>query len=687
MFALPSRRSAALLLAAAPALACGGAAPPPSQPENAATDVSIGDIAASQGGLQAFGATSSETGPGSLRANLVDKDSRVKLDGVLGEWPARSPARVEVKGTAGDNAFAGAVQYDDRALYVGGEVTEASFFRTARFAEGEDHASLILAFPAGAGRLTAYEVGLFAGKPGETTGEVRFVGTRRGAVPGARIIEAPNPKGYTFEAVIPWSAFAEARTVRVGLRAALRYYVSDGSPSPRAVLATAQGDASSPSSLPSLLLEAEQSIVDGLLVPKGLGGEAPKVDLLADVAGSPMKERVAVWGSFLTISGPGYRGGKEFFFKDLGGELVSLEAKDVTGRGKDDLVLRRRVKVEGSTRDWLEVLSVMAGDEPAPVFSHEVSIERDGKKVTNTAKVGARSIDVSIDAATGWDASSYKEPQVDGVEPLLLPWGATRAETFRFSGGRFVRSHEEKQTPAPGAAAAQRVSIRPPEPQTPEVVQTDPSRQPAGDLSAQLFAQYKRDHGVASSASPKADLAVDLTGDGRPERVVVIGKDIVVFGPGFMGGTQYAYLTLSQFDAPSDIADVTTRDLTGDGGAEIIVRGARHVAAPGGGGTVQVDALFVYQVGASGLTRLFGIETGRSQGKRRVQGLVQFVPGAGGKGFDIDVRPGRAAGWTSASYPWPQEQPGSGALEPLLLPWGGMSSLRYAWDGSAFTRR
>ena len=51
--------------------------------------------------------------------------------------------------------------------------------------------------------------------------------------------------------------------------------------------------------------------------------------------------------------------------------------------------------------------------------------------------------------------------------------------------------------------------------------------------------------------------------------------------------------------------------------------------------------------------------------------------------WTVDVRPGLARGWTKRTYPWAQEQPG-GALEPLLLPWGGVPNLRYAWDGAKF---
>ncbi len=67
-----------------------------------------------------------------------------------------------------------------------------------------------------------------------------------------------------------------------------------------------------------------------------------------------------------------------------------------------------------------------------------------------------------------------------------------------------------------------------------------------------------------------------VSGDGRPERVVLIGRDVVVLGPGFKEGLAYAYVTLSQFADARDISDLSARDVSGDGAADLVVRGVRH---------------------------------------------------------------------------------------------------------------
>jgi hypothetical protein len=178
-------------------------------------------------------------------------------------------------------------------------------------------------------------------------------------------------------------------------------------------------------------------------------------------------------------------------------------------------------------------------------------------------------------------------------------------------------------------------------------------------------------------------MEIQLDGDGKKERILLVGRDIVVLGPAIQGGNGYAKISLTQFADEKDITEVTTRDVTGDKGAEILVRGMRHVQPPQGADRVDISALFIYRVAGSSLQRIFSIETGREQGANRVQGQVQFVPAKGGKGFDIDSRPGAAKGWTDKTYPWPQDKPG-GSIEPLLLPWGKIPSVRYSWNGTQY---
>jgi hypothetical protein len=666
------RRGLALALIAA--AGCGGApaaAPATQVPPNDPSDPDFAAYAAAHGGFDTLngggGGDVPEVTADGLRLELLEKDKPVKLDGVLTEWPAPAKASVVIKGSAAKSGLKISLQYDDSKLYVGADVTDASFVA------GQDHVSLLLAVPQPGGGYATYDVALYAGKPGESEGSVRY--GRRNAIPGAKIVEAPTAEGYSFEAIVPWSALPEARTTRVGIRGTARYFDGEN------LIATGPGDAQHPAAMAWIPSEPELSMIEQLLAPKGLTKTAPTADIVADLTGDGMRERVAVFDHYLTISGTAYMGGTGFFFRDLGGDLVKLEVRDVTGRGRQDVIVRRRIPVGETQREYAEVLSLFnATDEPKVSFAHEIAVRQGDKHIDNSMRIARGEIEVSVEPATGWDALSYREPIVSDVEPILFPWGGVRSQAWHWDGTRFAKGKEvvQKEQIPGGGTPEHPAPVHPAEPPTPKV-----SR--GGDLAARILDQYRRDRGVPAEAAPKVDLKVHVAGDARPERVVLIGRDVVVFGPGFRGGLAYAYITLSQFAEASDVSDLSARDLTGDGAADLVVRGVRHVS--GESGAVDSELLFVYRVGAESIERIFGIETGREQGARRVQGLVQFIPAPGGKAFEILAAPGRASVWTEKTYPWTQEQPGTGSVEPLLLPWGGINNVRYRWTGSQFAKQ
>jgi hypothetical protein len=663
------RRILAISLLLLP-LACGGSNEEAKGVKTAkdAEDKGFTEYAATHGiqTLEGGGETPEVTSDG-LKFESVTKEAPVKLDGVLGEWPA--PAKAGVSTGATKSQMKIGLQYDGSRIYVGADITDASFV------PGKDHVSLVLAVPTPSSSYATYEVDFYAGKPGETEGSVRFA--RRGSVPGAKIVEAPQSGGYSFEASLPWGAMPEARTTKVGIHGVATYVKDDGT------VATGPGDARHPRDMPWVPSEPELSMIEQLLQSKGLTKRAPDVELVADLTGDGQRERVAVWEQYLTICGTAYLGGTGFFYRDLGGQLVKLDVRDVTGRGKGDVVVRRKQSTGDGSREYLEVLSILSpAEEPKVTFSHEIAIRQSDKHVDNAVHLGRGEIDVSIQPASGWDAASYAEPIATDVEPLLLPWGTVKSQTFKYESGKFVKSKEVTQPgqavaqgPASGGGEAVSAPVRPAEPPTPKVTR-------GGDLSAQLLDQYRKDRGVPASLSPKVDLQVQVAGDPRPERVLLLGRDIVIFGPGFKGGTSYTFLTLQQFADPGDIKDLSARDLTGDGAADLVVRGVRKQNSDSG--PVESEMMFVYQLANDTLTRIFGIETAREQGSKRAQGLVQFIPAAGGKSFDILAAAGKVTGWTEKTYPWQQDQPGQGSVEPLILPWGGLRSVRYSWNGTQF---
>jgi hypothetical protein len=627
-----------------------------------------------------------------IRPDMM-KPGEIKLDGVPREWPSAMTqlGKVIAGSPSQDLGMRGAIAYDETNLYVGAELKDERLLRTSACGEGEDHASLILAFPKGGGGYAVHEVNLFPGDPGKTAGCIRRKGGA--AVAGAKIVEAPKgvPGQYTFEAQIPWTSFAEAARTRVGMRAALRYYDGDGRAA-KTILGTSTDVPGS--DLPRLPIEAEQSLEDGLLREKGIT-TPPSHDRFADVAGDGMVERVTVYDRYLAILGPHFREGKEYYFADLGvdvggGQMPLFELRDVNGDGKADIVTRKRLGNAGEYREILFITSMGQGDAPSILFQHEVGIHGPTGTVTNEVRFGngggRPTIEIGAGSALGYNAGNYREAVETSMDPLLLPWGTVKAQIYEWNGKSFAKVREEKQAPrgAPsGSSGAVAESSRPrslpaaARPPTPD------------EMQDQVYALYKRDRHVVGREKPRFDLAVDLAEDPRTERVLLHGRDLVVFGKGFKGGAGYAFLTLEQFADASDIVDVGARDITDDGKAEIFVRGVIRSLAPKEmglkkGTVVEREVMLIYSVTPQGIARVFGAETGRGFAGKRVQGTLAFLPAS--RGLDIEVRPGRAFGFNERTYPFNQDHAKVGGLEPLLLPWGGAAQARYHWDGSTFVR-
>lgn len=619
-------------------------------------------------GLAALAVPAAATAQTALRADLIEAKT-VKLDGVPKEWTALSSLAVAVKGKPQkpDLEAKAGIAYDATTVFLAADVTDDTF------KPGLDHLVLVLGFPGG----TSYEVEIFPGEPGKTPGSAKLGGK---AITGAKVVEAPRAGGYSLEATIPWSTFAMASSVRVGLRAGMFVHDADG-----ASVDLIAGSASSTAyaSLPQLATESEQALADGIIKEKALKG-APKYNLLGDVAGDAMKERVLVYDRYLVVLGSSFRKGSEYYFSDMGvdsnaGMVPSCELKDVTGDGQQEILIRKRFGSSSKYREVYQVLWFGKADVPNPIFTHEVAILTPDGSLENTVSLPADGAKTAFKfepgTATKWNAGNYKEATEGAFDPVLLPWGTIKSQTYKYDGSRFTKASEEKQE-ATAAPAAAPVATAAPAPKV-----AAPS---ASELLDQVYSMYKKDR--SASGKPKFDMAIDVAGDKQTERVLLHDKDIVLFGKGFKSGTGYSYTTLQQFASASDILDVTARDVTGDGKAEIIVRGTLHASAPkdAGGGTVDREVVLIFQVQGESLKRIFAAEVGRAIGANKVTGAVTYA--AGGKVTDIELGPGKFTGWTDKTYPFNQDISAVGGYEPLILPISSNKAVRYKWNGTAFAK-
>ncbi len=620
---------------------------------------------------------------------------KVRIDGRLREWPRLTSLSENVsRSSLGSLEAEGLVGYDKSNLYVAMRVTDKNLVLSGNHGQKEDHAVLAISFPTNGGGFKNYRVRLHPGKPGKSAGSVKHSGGAK--ISGAKIIEAPDNDGLTFEASIPWSAFSQAKLVRAGLRGALLYYDAERPGKIGAVIGTSSKQNGA---MPMLTLESEYSLNNGLVFPKGLSAK-PDKELVGNVVSDKMYERIAVYGRYLTVNGWNYRKGREFYFQDLQvlnrGDLTRFELRDFTGDGHDDLVIQRKVGSSGNQKEYFEVWHFRASDDgPQLLFQHVVGLTSGEASIRNQVDIKQKKGKLRVIVSQGkyskvdpetWDV----EPQSGkNLYPALLPWQGTQSRSFEWNVEQFEMVDEQAGKPkmtGPKGKGTKMWSGKGP----PAGFETDDSQAPpppprpptAEEEMDRVYALYRADRGVKKT-KPSFDFVTNVAGDSTTERVLIHGKDIVAFGKNFKTGSSYVYITVGVKEA-KDILSVTARDVTGDGRAEVIVRGVLHAKASDelGGDVVTRHALFIYKIRQSGITRIFAAETGRSLGDKNILGHVKFTPA--GAGLGIRLQPGRAVGWSEKSYPFPQDRLPYGGLEPLLLPWTDMSARTYAFDGTAF---
>jgi len=599
---------------------------------------------------------------------------KVRIDGMLREWPQSAIKLNKTEKGKPAARVEGFVGYDDKSLYVALDVRDEHFVRQS-FGPNEDHGQLVLEIPTGGGRSQKYVIDIYAGQSGKSAGLVKVNGRKV----SAQVVEAPNDRGYTVEAKIPWTAFPAASRVRVGMKAQFKY-VDASAPGRVAGVAVSRRA--------PLFIGAEQSLYQSLLEPKGLSVE-PDYEGIGDVAEDSMKERVAIYGGFLVIVGSHYKKGKQFYYKDLLMPDASLVTRfalmDTDGDGKDEIILQRKT---GGTnyREIFEILKVQPNGAAERVFAHEVAIVTPDGTIKNNVKLtssgGKVTITISQGKAEGFRPDTFREPPHDDMASALLPWETVGSRVIRWDGSEYAVEKETKEKP-------RMVSAKKPEAVrrgTPGGADAPPPPRPptSDELLDQVYALYRKDRGKEKS-EPRFDFVTDVAGSPEVERVLVHGNEVLVFGKEFLGGTSYAYIGIG-VASPDDIIGVTARDLTGDGKAEIIVRGVLH--ANGGEELDDVEvtryAMFVYQVTEGGISRIFGIELGRQIGDNRIIGGMALRPAA--RGWDIVALPGRAVGWNERTYPFPQDEGQSGGLEPLILPWA-RGQHRYSFSGTTYAPR
>lgn len=611
----------------------------------------------------------SEAALTSASAFRIDKVEKApSVDGLPSEWPRdliKLGSSVKGAPSAADLSAKAAITYDDKNFYFAVDVTDD----VLRGGGDGDHVDWVVSIDGVTSTLS-----LHPGVPGKSAGKAMLGGTQ---LKDAKVVEAPRKGGWTLEASVPFTAIPGAASTRIGLRGAVLVHDADASSTVEAIVGSTAGA----DTLAPILTTSEQSLVDGMVKDKKLG--EPSFELIANVTGDATKERVLVFGQHVAVVGPAYRSGSEFYWNDMSvaGSTMSIDrvdSRDFDGDGRAELFFVKRFTKSGqkTKRDVAHVYSFGANETADLVFQHEVGISNAKGSIKNEVSLttdGAKpAILIKPGSAKGLDEKNYDEATEGSFDPLLLPWGTIDSQTYKWK-GKGLSKVAEKTHAKPVAAT--------PEAPKPIEGKAPPAEKPSADKNAEnVHSLFKKDRKV--KGTPKVDLFADCAEGTEAERVVLHGRDLAVFGPGFKKGAAYVFTTLP-FAAAEDVKSVSAKDVTGDGKAELLVRGVLKAKGPNKE-DVDREIEFVYRVSSEGVKRVFAAEVSRSIGKQQILGAISFA--ASKNQGKVTLSASKAVGFTKENYPFNQDAGAVGGIEPLLLPWSEKRELKYKWTGAAFEK-
>ncbi len=597
----------------------------------------------------------------------------VRVDGMLRDW--RGLRRLTV-GQGRDASMSFVLGYDERGLYVAASVHDDRFVRTRRFGAREDAIIITLAMPGRRG-YRASDVWLYAGEEGRSPGAVRIgpVSRRTRAVREARIVELRTTDGYDLEAFVPWTEIPGGRAFERGARIAvrLRDVDSEARPQVESEPATAVVDRGHLDRLPELSPTGGQhAVLQRFLQSKDMPGARPRYDMSGQLCGDPRPERVVQVGRYVVVLGPGYRDGRGFDYVELpvdsASDVLGARLRDLTGDGRAELYLRLRQRDERGARVLWQVFTFDC-EAVVPLWAVEVYKETEAGHVDARVRVrgaGPRrppTIEVAAGTAEGLGPATYAETPATDAEPILLPWGPVLARRYRWDGRRF-------------SVVGERPNPNPYRSRPTEVADGSEPRQrtvaPPSVRVRQLLMAVRRQRGIPRRLRARFAQDANVAEDERPEHLEVLGKALIVVGPGFRGGDGYFYYEV-QVEAPEDIVRLEMVDLTGDGRAEVLLHVRQRL------GEVRRMLLMVHRFTRDGrFPRILAAEIARSLEGDEVVNVVRTGHRR------LEILPGRARGFGPERWPWADAGGGSG-IQPLLLPWRDRA-VRYRWRDGRLTR-
>ncbi len=400
--------------------------------------------------------------------------SAITVDGFITDWEGVPPitTRALTRGEheydwTGPKDLSLEVQalYDRDLLYLAVTVKD-NIVTSKRGAKPGDHVELWFdAGPLGArsrhGRLRMLRLApgplQDGGKPAVTWG---WPPSLRGAPEDLQADGAIRVDGYFFEIALPLTALADPPpgVEPIGFAAVARDYDYDDPGETDAAVATAPFDhlkRRDPATLGQLTLDGADRIKDGIykLVPKAQG--APVIgQRFADVGGDARREYVQLIGRWLAVSGYGLGDGDYYYIglpEPKGARFTRLETRDVTGDGKDELLVTWTLDTPtpvGNVQQELLAVYHFALDRIKLLFQQEIAQRGPTWTLSNTLtfltpRGKPPSILLKPDKPQGdLSPDTYRDPNegytIDWYRPIL-PWGDERERAYTWDASQFIK--------------------------------------------------------------------------------------------------------------------------------------------------------------------------------------------------------------------------------------------------------
>ncbi len=346
--------------------------------------------------------------------------------------------------------------YDDANVYLMLDVSDDRQVRTKKPTPQEDHVEI-------------WVEQIIEGQPVHT--EIHFYPERKFPTfhPALKMITGADPKmkpikgakfsmqsgsgGWVAEIVLPMSSIEVLDTGLVASKWAIVAIDSDtatGDPARETVMATSgvlgvDDFTHEAVSTMQVTMEKVESVLQAFLKDQEIEGK-PMSILFADVAEDAHLEAVVKAFPLVGILGPGFMSSESYSFIELpvfsASDVTSLEARDVSGDGKADIIVRHTERNELGSRDMISVYSFVASDL-RKILVQELSVKQKSKYVSCSASFlpggpgGSEMLLVTDAMASGWSEVTYKNLPEYGVGAVLTPWGVEERRLWAMQGLEF----------------------------------------------------------------------------------------------------------------------------------------------------------------------------------------------------------------------------------------------------------